>query len=122
MATRPNRPKRPKNNAQLVAPVPACAALPGGHSLSRSRKFRALPGRSECFGRRRPALSETHAVHPEILDHALDVVASLANWNPLHPVDWIDSWFARIAIGVDPFFNPLAARIIGGEGKDIGAL
>src|SRR5438477_9282474 len=72
--------------------------------------------------RHRRAALEPHAVDPQILDYALDVVSRLRQRDALDPVDRIDLGVARIAVGLDPVADTAAAGVIAGKGHDAIAL
>src|ERR1700674_3308328 len=78
----------------------------------RIRRLEHLPPR---------AVAEAHAIYLQVLHDALDVVARLGKRNAFDPVDRIDLGVARIAVLLDPFFEPASAGIVAGENQQVGA-
>src|SRR4051794_4991898 len=65
--------------------------------------------------------AELRAIDLHVLEHALDVVARLGEWDAFDPVDRVDIRVARIAILFDPLPRAAASRIVGDERKNVGA-
>src|ERR1700749_2685478 len=68
------------------------------------------------------AAAEPSAIDLNVLDDALHVVARLGERDALDPIDRVDLGIAGIAVALDPFLDPAAARIVAGEGEDEGAV
>src|SRR5580698_9415315 len=67
------------------------------------------------------AATEPGAIHLDIFEYALHVVAGLGKRNALDPVDWIDIGITWVAVAFDPFVDAATPGIIASEGQDVGA-
>src|SRR5437763_16799793 len=68
----------------------------------------------------RPA-AEAHAIDLQVFQYPLDVVARLGERYALDPIDWINLGVPRIAVLGNPLLYPSTARVVAGEGEDVGA-
>src|SRR5437867_1535847 len=96
-------------------PLSDCRWWPRAARAALVRSIRARPASQVRLDQETRAAAEADAIDLHVFHDALHVVARLRERDALDPVDRIDLGVARVAVAADPFLDPAAAGVIGGE-------